>query len=1275
MSEPEVSSDEDDRKSESSSYDPFLTHHDFSSRMGTRSSSGKRDRKKPALDMKEEDSQDTYMEHTEEYGVSSKGRIRKRRVIPNNVEDQSLQPKKTKSMPRHERPALLSKGGKSNSGSVMQAGSLTTTSQTNKLKLPHLSGGVTLNASGSNTSVANQTLLIRSPGAGPQGGKQYIQISGNVALKNPAVLSQLLAGKGNIGKQILVQGNPGQDTQKLIQAILSHKKQQQLQNIPKTTVFQPFQFKTGDARSQHQSAVTSIQSLQSMNSASNALSQQVKQLQFQQVITTGQALQPKSKEELVNQNLSVNLQQTFAQRNTAVAENTLTTPQNIALVVTQAQAVIPPHNVMTSPQKVTQVARIMTSQGIKTIPLSQLPSPIIAQLSKLQSGQNIRLQLAAASSTASAQTGSQRVQQVQQVVRPNLSLGGALTVASTCVTLSGQSTVRVIPSPVKTPQEKQVCVSTAEVMPRKLVELTSTAAAVSVNNSVVVPSEASARPVNKYAASMTVKELLAKNNRTSTTKGNITATLQPAEGCVSGSIATETVLESDRSVETKPQNSVDGVVESSQVVQLQSTSQVSEDIQEPQVCSATRLQVSGNITDTKPLLKSGAKIAVLKKTPQGTKQVMMDASNLQLLIAKKQAIDRAVKQVVTEAPTTLPTANIKVSSPFPMPTRQPHRPCTVATSSMKHPIPSVCPLLPGDVDRVPGSEENTQSSPGMIATSSVLSSSESLLKTQKISGSSETTVKMVSSNSISSIPSSAVRVISTETLTLNRQPNVKATCSASHVVGTIVSSLQAIAPHPAETAGLVASPTQIITSNNSPKLIVQQQQASSQTAGPQQHTVMLQRQVINTAQGPVQGVILPQNIMGGGVIQKTKDGLVLMQKSTEHKASAQTVVQQGSVVKSTSGVVIAQGMSHLSGGLTASKLPTGDSGNKFRAIAVANPANMVSVQASSASSQNTSQVLVSSAHSLSESVKAIQPKIHFQIAPQQQQQQQLIVQQKLSTNSDVNSVQQRTNLQAGVVVQQPRMMLVNVNGQLMAHPIGSQLKVAQVGQNVSSLPGVQIAQLNQASTPSLGVVGGTPLVHASNTQQSQTAVVTGSQGTTSVPSSNPSLALLSGSQLLGSNVQLAQVNQQQVAIVGGTQLAQGNPTTPLLLAPQLVQQPTQQLGVLQPTQFQIQTPQGPMAVIGGGGQVPQLSAVQLQQASGLVQNALPQQMAPGHQQNQQQQNIALVQPQFVQTGQVQTQVQAISSVTPNTPIKQLQLVTGNPAAVLQLQPTAVTSSQ
>ena len=61
-------------------------------------------------------------------------------------------------------------------------------------------------------------------------------------------------------------------------------------------------------------------------------------------------------------------------------------------------------------------------------------------------------------------------------------------------------------------------------------------------------------------------------------------------------------------------------------------------------------------------------------------------------VAKSPVIEEAVKTVITTVPTTLPTMQMKVTSSFVLPTRQPRRPVTITTAAMKKPIPVTLPI-------------------------------------------------------------------------------------------------------------------------------------------------------------------------------------------------------------------------------------------------------------------------------------------------------------------------------------------------------------------------------------------------------------------------------------------------------------------------------------------------------------------------------------------------------------------------------------------------------
>lgn len=100
-------------------------------------------------------------------------------------------------------------------------------------------------------------------------------------------------------------------------------------------------------------------------------------------------------------------------------------------------------------------------------------------------------------------------------------------------------------------------------------------------------------------------------------------------------------------------------------------------------------------------LKPQGKVTILlpQQQQQQPQKVAVSAASLNMLLpsakplaVKQQAIDKALKAVMTTVNTTLPTAQIKVlgASPLQLPTRQPHRhPVTMTTTAMKGSIPVV----------------------------------------------------------------------------------------------------------------------------------------------------------------------------------------------------------------------------------------------------------------------------------------------------------------------------------------------------------------------------------------------------------------------------------------------------------------------------------------------------------------------------------------------------------------------------------------------------------
>ena len=107
-------------------------------------------------------------------------------------------------------------------------------------------------------------------------------------------------------------------------------------------------------------------------------------------------------------------------------------------------------------------------------------------------------------------------------------------------------------------------------------------------------------------------------------------------------------------------------------------------IKSSEACSvSTEAQIVAFAAQKPKLVHIGASgQKVIPLTPQV-------AAQLHIAMAKKQAIDQAVKTVITSVTTSLPTACIKVSSPFELPSRRPHRSVTITTPAMKAPIPAV----------------------------------------------------------------------------------------------------------------------------------------------------------------------------------------------------------------------------------------------------------------------------------------------------------------------------------------------------------------------------------------------------------------------------------------------------------------------------------------------------------------------------------------------------------------------------------------------------------
>lgn len=141
----------------------------------------------------------------------------------------------------------------------------------------------------------------------------------------------------------------------------------------------------------------------------------------------------------------------------------------------------------------------------------------------------------------------------------------------------------------------------------------------------------------------------------------------------------------------------------SQIIQQQAsnTLQVPVTQQVKLVVTGVVTSTPGNNSSVASTISSSANQSVPTVTTAATKVVAAIGQNiipltpqvaqqLQVAIAKKKVVDNAVKAAITTAVhTSLPTAQIKVSSPFQMPSQRRHRPVTSTTTAMKAPIPAL----------------------------------------------------------------------------------------------------------------------------------------------------------------------------------------------------------------------------------------------------------------------------------------------------------------------------------------------------------------------------------------------------------------------------------------------------------------------------------------------------------------------------------------------------------------------------------------------------------
>ena len=224
-----------------------------------------------------------YMDQSEEYGYSSMGRRRKRRIIPNNAEDQQSV-KKAKSftqqaprrnpqrnVPRRRFDVSRSPSPEPVRDSSAVASAISRSAHTRRFgspahspptpsKMQHL---IFQRSNGERFTInEQQTLLIRAPSSTPDGPTQLIQIPGTAAIRNPAVLNQLL-NSGKLGSGSAAVIVPSEDAPSASEALRQHlaKKAEQPKSrseaqplSPDSSAFPAFQFKSRAAQADSMAA-------------------------------------------------------------------------------------------------------------------------------------------------------------------------------------------------------------------------------------------------------------------------------------------------------------------------------------------------------------------------------------------------------------------------------------------------------------------------------------------------------------------------------------------------------------------------------------------------------------------------------------------------------------------------------------------------------------------------------------------------------------------------------------------------------------------------------------------------------------------------------------------------------------------------------------------------------------------------------------------------------------------------------------------------------------
>lgn len=419
-----------------------------------------------------------------------------------------------------------------------------------------------------------------------------------------------------------------------------------------------------------------------------------------------------------------------------------------------------------------------------------------------------------------------------------------------------------------------------------------------------------------------------------------------------------------------------------------------------------------------PSVVSPKQFAVLSKTPQGKQSIkMVSMEKIQELIARRQALDNAVQQVVTEAPTTLPTVQIKVQSPFALSSsssRTKVRPCTAATMAVKHPIPAI----------------SASTSHGRCIDST---------RTNAVIPQSQLTTRAVGLPVVTTAPTALVSIKTTPVIhstVANRVPCNASSASVISQLGTV--SLSTVPT----TVQVLAAPT-VSSSSTTPH-------TASGVSPAKKPRMAQQYQQVTEMLSPTKSVNLAKVKEQGLVLIRTSEGQLQLVKSSQLPRSPPTLVQNNHTMQQPLVRVTSPQQQQQQQQCVRLAVPTSSVSSTHQSVqAIPNTSNQSRLVLQGGNKQTVALSSATSGHTLVTSV-------------QQQQQAGVVIQpvNQLQLGAMNPALQPMLGAPAG---QQPRLMLVNVNGQLMAQAVPQINLPAANMQIVNPSAGIQLLQPQQAA--------------------------------------------------------------------------------------------------------------------------------------------------------------------------------------------------------------------